>query len=45
MPRAAKDLAIQRLMMPDADIRLMPPNRFYTLSDADRQLIIDELSN
>ena len=45
MPQATRDLAIQRLMMPEADIRKMPPNRFYSLGDAERQLVIDELSN
>jgi len=44
MDRAEKDLAIERLTMPQADIRHMPPQRFYTLSDAERQLVVDALS-
>ena len=39
-----KQLAIQRLMLPDTDAHHMPPVRFHTLSDAERQLVIDELS-
>ena len=45
LPRAIKDMAIQRLMMPDGDARKMPPTRFHELSDAERQLAIDELSH
>ena len=44
MSRLERDTAIDRLMMPDGDIRKMPPERFYTLSDAERQKVIDELS-
>jgi hypothetical protein len=43
MPRAEKDLAIKRLTLP-MDTRLrMPPPRFGQLSDAEIQLVIDEL--
>jgi hypothetical protein len=44
LPRAEKDLAIARLMMPDADAHKMPPVRFHSLSDAERDLAIQELS-
>ncbi len=44
MSRAEKDLAIQRIQMP-TDTRLtMPPTLFRTLTDAERQLMVDELS-
>ena len=36
--------AIRRLSLPEADIRHMPPRRFHSLSDAERQLVIDYLS-
>jgi hypothetical protein len=45
LPRAEKDLAIQRLMMDDTDRHRMPPSRFHTLSDAERALVIQELMN
>jgi hypothetical protein len=44
MTRAEKDLAIQRLQLPTASRHAMPPARFHELSDAERQLAIDELS-
>lgn len=44
LPQSQKDLAIERLMMPDGDIRKMPPDQFYTLTDSERQMLIDELS-
>ena len=43
MSRAEKDLAIERLMMPEADAHHMPPVRFHELSDAERDLAIQEL--
>jgi hypothetical protein len=43
LPRAEKDLAIQRLMMDDSDRHRMPPSRFHTLSDPERDLVIQEL--
>jgi len=45
LPRAEKDLAIQRLMMDDTDRHRMPPSRFHSLSDAERALVIQELMN
>ncbi|HEU0030507.1 MAG TPA: hypothetical protein VFQ53_07740 [Kofleriaceae bacterium] len=44
MSRTEKDEAIRRLQMPDTDARKMPPVRFHELSDAERQLAIDVLS-
>ena len=44
LPQIQKDLAIERLMMPAGDIRKMPPDQFYDLSDSERQMLIDELS-
>jgi hypothetical protein len=43
MSRAEKDKAIERLMLPDHDIRKMPPVRFHELSDAERTLAIEAL--
>jgi hypothetical protein len=43
LSRAEKDLAIARLQLPAADRHAMPPARFHELSDAERQLAIDEL--
>jgi hypothetical protein len=43
LSRGQKDEAIKRLMLPDSDRRKMPPARFHVLSDAERQLVIDEL--
>jgi hypothetical protein len=43
LPRAEKDLAIQRLQLPAGDRHAMPPARFHELSGAERQLAIDEL--
>lgn len=43
LSRTEKDRAIERLQLPDGDIYQMPPSRFYTLSDAERQLVIQEL--
>jgi hypothetical protein len=44
MSRAEKDRAITRLSLPVADKHAMPPARFHELSDAERQLAIDELT-
>lgn len=44
MTRFAKDEAIRRLQLPDSDAKHMPPTRFHVLSDAERELVIDELS-
>jgi len=43
LSRGEKDEAIKRLMLPDTDRRKMPPARFHVLTDAERQLVIDEL--
>jgi hypothetical protein len=43
LSRVEKDEAIKRLLLPDTDRRKMPPPRFHVLSDAERQLAIDEL--
>ena len=43
LSREVRDKAIERLMMPDEDVRKMPPARFHTLSDAERDLAIQEL--
>lgn len=45
MSRAEKDMAIMRLQLPVDDRRAMPPSRFHELSAAERQLVIDELTN
>jgi hypothetical protein len=44
LPQAIKTKAILRLQLPDDDIAKMPPARFHTLSDAEIDLVIDELS-
>jgi hypothetical protein len=44
LPQWVKDEAIRRLQLPDDDIDRMPPLRFHTLSDAEIDLVIDELS-
>jgi len=44
MSRAEKDEAIKRLQLPDTDRHKMPPVRFHVLSDAERDLVIQELS-
>jgi hypothetical protein len=44
MSREERDTAIARLQLPDADPAKMPPPRFRTLSDAERALVIAELS-
>jgi hypothetical protein len=43
LPRAEKDAAIARLMLPDADAHHMPPTRFHELSTAERDAVIAEL--
>jgi hypothetical protein len=43
MTREEKDLAIQRLQLPDDNRLAMPPVLFRTISDAERQLMINEL--
>lgn len=43
LPRAEKDEAIRRLQLPDTDIQKMPPPRYHSLSDAERDLVIGEL--
>jgi hypothetical protein len=43
LSRGIKDEAIRRLQLPDADRKHMPPVRFHTLSDAERDLAIAEL--
>jgi hypothetical protein len=44
MSREVRDEAIRRLQLPDTDRRKMPPERFHALSDAERDLVIQELS-
>ncbi len=44
MSRTMKDKAIARLGLDDDNVRKMPPARFYTLSDSERDLLITELS-
>ncbi len=44
LSRSVKDEAIRRLQLPDTDRKMMPPVRFHTLSDAERALVIQELS-
>jgi hypothetical protein len=41
---SVKAEAIRRLQLPEADLHRMPPRRFHTLSDAERQLAIEALS-
>jgi hypothetical protein len=43
LPRAEKDAAIARLMLPVTDAHHMPPVRFHELSQAERDLAIQEL--
>ena len=43
LSRQVKDKAIQRMMLSDENVRKMPPARFHTLSDAERDLVIQEL--
>ena len=43
MTRDEKDVAIQRLQMPVTTRLAMPPALFRTITDAERQLMIDEL--
>jgi hypothetical protein len=43
MSREEKDLAIHRLQLPKDVFRKMPPPRFRELSDAEIQLVIEEL--
>jgi hypothetical protein len=44
MSRELKDRAIDRLLRPADDRRKMPPTRFHDLTDAERDLVIQELS-
>jgi hypothetical protein len=44
LTRAEKDEAIKRLQLPETDRHHMPPARFHVLSDAERALVISELS-
>ena len=44
LPQYIKDEAIQRLMLPSDDIDKMPPERFHQLSQAEINLVIEELS-
>jgi hypothetical protein len=44
LSRQKKDEAIARLQLPERDRRHMPPARFHVLSDAERALVIAELS-
>jgi hypothetical protein len=44
LPRAIKDKAIDRLLRPADDRRKMPPARFHDLTDAERDLVIQTLS-
>jgi hypothetical protein len=44
LSRAAKDEAIRRVRLPASDVKHMPPVRFHTLSDAERDLVVQELS-
>lgn len=44
MSREVRDEAIRRLRLPDEDRKKMPPTRFHALSDAERDLVIEELS-
>lgn len=43
MSRAEKDLAIQRVLLPPDDLRVMPPQRFRTLSEAERSTLVEYL--
>lgn len=44
LPQAIKAKAIVRLQLPEDDIEKMPPVRFHQLSEAEIDLVIDELS-
>ena len=44
LARSEKDLAIARLQLAPSAVHAMPPSRFHVLSDAERQLVIGELS-
>lgn len=44
LSREVRDAAIRRLQLPAGDRRAMPPPRFHELSDAERDLVIAELS-
>jgi hypothetical protein len=44
LSRAEKDEAIRRLGLPETDAKHMPPARFHELSDAERDLVIQTLS-
>jgi hypothetical protein len=44
LPRAEKDLAIQRMMLPESDPHHMPPARFHALSQPERDLAVQVLS-
>lgn len=43
MSRAEKDEAIRRLTLPATSVRHMPPQRFRELSDAELDLVVNEL--
>ncbi|MDB4956607.1 MAG: hypothetical protein JWO36_4176 [Myxococcales bacterium] len=43
LPQGEKDLAVARLMLPTTDAHHMPPVRFHELSQAERDLAIQEL--
>ena len=43
MSRAEKDVAITRLQLPVTSSRKMPPERFRALSDAEIQIVVQEL--
>ena len=43
MTRAERDVAIERLQTPITNRLAMPPALFRTITDAERQLMIDEL--
>ena len=45
MSRDEKDLAIERLRLPDTDQHKMPPVRFHELSQEERELAISALAN
>jgi hypothetical protein len=43
MSRDEKNIAIQRLMLPDDDVRAMPPQRFRTITEEERAKMIELL--
>lgn len=43
MTRAEKDGVIERLQLPERDVRRMPPARFHTLREAERDVLVAEL--